>query len=132
MCPLGALLPQPFHHPVCPLSYPAAKRATAGPPAVRPQEAVLLKATPTIYKRLPEHGADTEEVPDVHTLAGTPVWRLQAEVRLKDCKDGRSPGSHVDTHYSLSTKSTTATISLSAIEWWGVCCKELKDHSDYC
>lgn len=71
-----------------------AKRATAGPPAVRcPQDVVLLGVTPTIYKRLPEHGADIEEVPDVHTLAGTPVWRLQAEVRPQDCKDGRSPGS---------------------------------------
>ena len=87
-------LPQPFPPPACPCLTSVAKRATAGPPEVRcPQEVVLFGVTPTIYKGLPERGAGVEEVPDVHTLAGTPVWRLQAEVRLQDCKDGMGPGS---------------------------------------
>lgn len=90
----------PSSYPSPSLTLPApcltsvAKRATAGPPAVCcPQEVVLLGVTPTIYKGLPERGAGIEEVPDVHTLAGTSVRRLQAEVRPQDCKDGRGPGS---------------------------------------
>ena len=82
---VGALsstsLPSPSP-PTCPAPCltPGPDGTTAGPHKVLPHlEIFVLSIAATIYKGLAEPGLGVVEVPDDFGLAGTRVWRLQAE-----------------------------------------------------
>ena len=81
------------------------------------QEVVLIPTAAAVHKGLTLPGLGVVEVPDLLGPAGTRILRLQAEGRLRTCWDGRGSGSVMRAIITArSTRSTTETTSLSAIE----------------
>ena len=77
--------PQPFH----PCPAPCLTQDRTAPPTHKDPPIFVLNILAIIYKGLPEPGLGIVEVSDYFCLAGTHVWRLQADVRLQGCRDGR-------------------------------------------
>ena len=74
----------------CLLSYPGYDTTSRGLNAAWPPvEVFVLNILAIIYKDLPEPGFGIVEASDHFPLAGTHVWRLQADVRLQGYRDGR-------------------------------------------
>ena len=92
LSPEFQLFPQPFHPctaPVLPGWDSTTKGLNTAPPTHKDPPIFVLNILAVIYKGLPEPGLGIVEVSDCFCLAGTHVWRLQADVRLQGCRDGR-------------------------------------------
>lgn len=92
--------PSPLPLP-CPRLTPGPGSTTTGPHAILcTLEIVALSSAAAIYKGLTEPGLGVVEVSDNFGLAGTCIWRLQAEVRLLGCRDGRISVKEREGHHS--------------------------------